>query len=278
VNLRMRGRRGAVTGAGAAALMAAAVFVGPAAVATPGDDAQDAANEIQEQVEQAADEVREQIEQAADEPPGEAEQALDEAQQALDEAREQAEEATGEAQGEAEQALDEAQQALDEAREQAEQAAEEAQDQAGDQTQGQAPDIFGDLPRTDPGSWLPDDLQRDLQGLQDLPAGERAGELEDIVHSALGGDYGDEVETWAERITGVLSSMPQDLRQDVQQVFGQEPEEARADVRQIVENAVDGEYGEDVEMWADWLRDTFQRWDLARAIQGSSAMQGSSEN
>ena len=203
-----------MTGAGAAALTAAAVFMAPAAAAAPADDAGEAARSVQEQ----------------------AEQAVNEAEQALERARQQA---------------------------------REAAEQGGNLAEDQAQDVFGSMPEANMGDWLPDDLRQDLQSLQDLPASERAQELQDIVRSALSGDYGDEVERWTERIGGLISSLPQDLRQDIQGVFGQEPEEARADIRQIMEGAVDGEYGEDVEKWADRLRETAQRWDLSRAVQGA---------
>jgi gas vesicle protein len=245
VNLRLRGRRGTLTGAGAAALTAAAVFMAPTAAAAPADQAEDAAQAVQEQAQEAV---------------GEAEQALEEARK---EARRAADESSKRAQQEAEEAVDEAEQALQDAREEAEQAADEAQQQAGD--------VFGSMPKTDMGDWLPDDLRQDLKELQDLPALERAQELQQIVQDGMSGDYGNEVENWTERIGGLISSLPQDLRQDIQNVFGQEPEEARADVRQIVEGAVDGDYGADVERWADWLRNTSQRWDLSRAIQGAPA-------
>jgi hypothetical protein len=249
MTMRSRGRRHALAGAGAAALTAAAVFVGPAASAAPSD-----------RVEQAAEAVQE-----------EAEEAVEEAEAALDEAQEQAEDATEQSRDEAQEAVEEAEAALEDARQQAEQALEDAQQEAGDaadQAQEQAEDVFGDLPRMDAGEWLPDDLREDLESLQEMPAGERTERLQEIVDAAMDGDYGDEVQRWSQRMGSLLASFPQELRQDIQQVFGQEPEEARADVRQIVEDAVDGEYGQDVEQWADWLRDTAQRWDLARSIQG----------
>ncbi|SFF46031.1 hypothetical protein [Blastococcus tunisiensis] len=256
MTLRARGRRHALASAGAAALTAAAVFAGPAASAAPMDDAEQAVEAVQE----------------------EAQQAIDEAEQALDDAREQAEDAANEGEDEAQQAVEEAEEALEDTREQAEQAVEDAREQAeqaaedaGDaaaEAREQAEDAFGDLPQVDAGDWLPDDLREDLEGLQDLPAGERTQRLQEIVQNAVGGDYGDEAERWSERLGGLIASLPQDLRRDIQGVFGQEPEEARADVRQIIEDAVDGEYGDDVEKWADWLRNTAQRWDLARSIQG----------
>ncbi|WP_166532309.1 hypothetical protein [Blastococcus xanthinilyticus] len=233
-----------MTGAGAAALTAAAVFMAPAAAAAPSDDMREAAEAAQEQAQDAVNE---------------AEQALEEARQ---EAEQVAEEGSERAQQEAEETVDEAEQALEEAQQEAEQALDEAEKTA--------QDVFGSMQQVDMGDWLPDDLQQDLSNLSDLPADERAQELQEIVQNGLSGDYGNEVESWTERIGGVISGLPQDLRQDIQSVFGQEPEEARADIRQIVEGAVDGEYGQDVEQWADWLRNTAQRWDLSRAIQGSS--------
>ncbi|MDT0277029.1 hypothetical protein [Blastococcus goldschmidtiae] len=241
-----------MTGAGAAALTAAAVLVAPAAAAAPADELEDAAQAAQEQSEQALDEARE---------------TLDEAQE---EAEQAAEEGSDEAQQRAQQAVEDAEQALEDARQEAEQAV--------DQARGDAADVFGSMPKIDPGDWLPDDLRRDLADLQDLPADERAEELQDIAQEGLSGSYGDEVENWTERIGGLIASLPRELRQDIQSLFGQEPEEARADLRQIMEGAVDGEYGEDVEEWADWLRDTAQRWDLARAIQGSPAGQDDGGN
>lgn len=250
VNLRLRARRGTVTGAGAAALTAAAVLLAPAAAAAPADELEDAVKAAQEEAEQAQEE---------------AEQALDEARDALDEARDEAEQAaeggSDEARERARQAVEEAEQALEDARREAEEAVDQAREDAAD--------VFGSMPRIGIGDWLPDGLRRDLQELQDLPADERAEELQDIAEDGLEGDYGDEVEDWTERFGELLSSLPEELRQDIRSLFGQEAEEARDDLRQIMEGAVDGEYGPEVEEWADWLRETAQRWDLAGAIQGN---------
>lgn len=252
VDLRRRGRRSILGGAGAAALTATAVVMAPVAAAAPADDAREAVEAVQQ----------------------EAEGAVDEAEEALERARQEASEATeggsDRAEQEAREAVGEAERALEEARQQAEQAIEDAQEQA--------EDLVGTMPKIDFGDWLPDFLERDLQQLQEAPADERAEELEDIVRSGLDGEYGNEVESWTERLGGLISSLPEDLRQDIRGVMGQDPEEARDDVRQIVERAVDGEYGAEVEEWADWLRDTAQRWDLGSAIQGTDPMEGSGGN
>ncbi|MGY2129833.1 hypothetical protein [Blastococcus sp. SYSU DS0617] len=241
-----------MTGAGAAVLTAAAVLVAPAAAAAPADEIEDAVQAAQE----------------------ESEQALDEAREALDDAREEAEQAaeegSAEARERAQQAVEDAEKALEDARQEAEQAADQAREDAAD--------VFGSMPKIGMGDWLPDDLRRDLADLQDLPADERAEELQDIAEEGMRGNYGDDVENWTERVGGLIASLPRELREDIQSLFGQEPEEARDDLRQIMEGAVDGEYGEDVEEWADWLRDTAQRWDLAGAIQGSSGGQDDGGN
>lgn len=245
MNLRVRGRRGAVAGAGAAALTAAAVFVAPAAVAAPADDAEQAVEEVQEQ----------------------ARQAVEEAEQALEVARQEAENSTR-VQRQAEQAVEEAQQALEEARQQAEEALDGVQQDGGqavDDAQRQTQDALGDLPTIQFFDWLPDNLQQARQG---TPASDSAQELDDIVQDGLSGDYRDEAGPMTERLGGMLAALPPELRRDIQDLRGQEPEETRAEVRRIVERAVDGEYGAEVQKVADWMRETAQRWDLAGAIQG----------
>ncbi|MCZ2860914.1 hypothetical protein [Blastococcus sp. VKM Ac-2987] len=316
MNLRLRGRRGPLTGAGAAALTAAAVFLAPAAAAAPADDVRDAVEAVQEQArqaveeaeqalrdaqreaeqaagssdaraqreaeqaveeaEQALDDAQQEAEQAADDVTDqaqqEAEQAVEEAEQALDDAQQEAEQAaengSARAQQEAEQAVEEAEQALDDARQQARQALEEAQQAAGD-VQRQAEDALGNLPTFQFGDWMPRQFLQNLDDLRDTPASERAEELQDMVEDALRGDYGARTENLTERFGGMLASLPPDLRSDIEEVLGKEPQQARADVRQIMEDAVDGEYGPEVEELADWLRETSQRWDLAGAIQGT---------
>ncbi|MGY2084813.1 hypothetical protein [Blastococcus sp. SYSU DS0539] len=301
-----------MTGAGAAALTAAAVFMAPAAVAAPADEVREAVEAVQEQAEravaeaeQALEDARQEAEQAAgngsaraqreaeqavaeaeealqdaqqeagtvdDRAQREAEQAVSEAEQALEDAQREAEQAaengSARAQQQAEQAVTEAEQALRDVRQEARQALDEAR-QAADEAQRQAEDALGNLPTIKFGDWLPDHLQRDLQELQDTPASQRTQELEDIVQDALDGDYGARAENLSERFGGMLASLPPTLRQDIRDVLGQEPEEARADVRRIMEDAVDGEYGPEVEKWAHWLRETARSWDLAGAIQGT---------
>ncbi|MGY1711784.1 hypothetical protein ACI8AC_19985 [Geodermatophilus sp. SYSU D00758] len=175
----------------------------------------------------------------------------------------------------AQQAAEDAARAAQDAADQAARAAQDAADAAGDAAQDAAGDV--DVP-ADHMDWLPEDLRQDLEAVQDLPADERADRLQQIFSDAVAGEYGEQVENWAERMLQFLDQLPADLRNDLQGVVGMEPRQAQEQLQQIWQGVLGGEYGEDVRMWGRWLQQTFQQWDLGTIIQGmdsGSMMNGS---
>lgn len=233
MNLRRGGRRGAIVGAGAATLTAAALAFGPGtAVGAPADPVDEATQAMQEAVDGAR--------QAAEGAAKAAEEAARAAQRAADEATRAAESA-GSGEG--------------------------AADSGDDRGIDTSPDQM---------DWLSEDLQNDLADLQDLPADQRADEVENILRDAMSGDYGDEVENWSERMVDFMDALPRDLQDDLQNVVGMQGDEAHEELQQIWGGVMDGDYGRDVRMWGTWLRQSFQQWNLGEVIQGDMGnnMQG----
>ncbi|RFU18976.1 hypothetical protein [Geodermatophilus marinus] len=216
-------------GAGAAVLTAAAVLVGPGAAAAPSDPVGRAVS--------AAEEAAEAAQEAADQARRAAQDAADAAQGAARDATAAAEDAAGDAAAAAE---------------------DGAEDAAGDAA------ADGDTGHLD---WVPEDLRQDLQDLQDVPADQRADEVERVLGDARDGEYGDRAEMWAQRWSDVLDRLPQDLRADLQGVLAAEPEQARAELRGIWERALDGGYGSTVQMWARWLGENAGQWDVGGTAQ-----------
>jgi hypothetical protein len=232
VNLRKNGRRSAIVGAGAATLTAAALVLGPGpAVGAPTDPA----DEVTQAAEEALDAAREAAEDAA--------QAAEDAAQA------------------AQDAADQATQAAEDAARVAGNTAEDAADTADDAGINTSPDEV---------DWLPQDLQDDLQDLHDLPADQRAEQMEQIIQDAVTGEYGEDVENWSERMVDFMDALPQDLQDDLQNVIGMESEVAQEQLRQIWEGVLDGDYGQDVQMWGTWLQQSFRQWNLGQIIEGST--------
>ncbi len=240
MNLRRSGRRGAVVGAGAATLTAAALVLGPGtavgASAAPVDEATQAMQEAVDDARQAAEDAA----QAAEDAAQAAKEAAQAAQDAVDQATQAAEEA-------------------EDADEPAHSGTKDAADTADDEDIDTSPDEV---------DWLGEDLQNDLAYLQDLPADQRAEEVQQIFRDAVIGNYGEEVENWAERMVDFMDALPQDLQNDLQNAAGMQGDEAQEQLQQIWEGVLDGDYGQDVEMWGMWLRQSFQQWNLGQVIVG----------
>ncbi|MGY1609254.1 MULTISPECIES: hypothetical protein [unclassified Geodermatophilus] len=197
-----------------------------------------------------------------------AQAAIDAAQRAAEEAARAAQEAAQEAQEAADQATQAAQDAADEAS----QAAQDAAEAAGGAAQGSADavdDEDGDA-APDEVDWLPQDLQDDLADLQDLPADQRAEEVEQVLRDAVAGEYGERVEDWAERTVDLMDDFPPDLRSDLQDLLSMRPDAAQERLRQVWQGVQDGDYGQDVEMWGRWLQQTSQRWDLGQLLESTT--------
>ena len=237
MNLRKNGRRSAVVGVGASTLTAAALVLGPGtAVGAPTEPAEEMTQAVEE---------------------------------AIDAARQAAEDATQAARD----AARAAQEAADQATEAARGAAQDAAEQGGGAAQGSAEtsdDANSNNATPDEVDWLPPDLQNDLTDLQGLPADQRADGVEQLTRDAVTGEYGDEVENWAERMVDFMDAFPHDLQDDLRNIVGMEPEAAQEQLRKIWQGVLDGDYGQDVEMWGKWLQQSFQQWNLGQVIEGSA--------
>ena len=198
---------------------------------------------------------------AVAEPTDPADEITQAVEEAVDAARQAAEDAA--------QSAEDAARAAQDAAAQATKAAEDAAAAAGDSMEDSGDS--GDIDATpDQVDWIPQDLQEDLENLQDMSGDERAEELEQILQDAVTGDYGEEVENWAERMTDFMDVLPQDLQSDLQNVIGMEGEAAQEQLQQVWQGVLDGEYGEDVEMWGTFLQRSFQQWNLGDIIEGST--------
>ncbi len=117
--------------------------------------------------------------------------------------------------------------------------------------------------------WLPQDLEDDLADLGELPADQHADEAEQIFRGAVTGEYGDEVGSRADRMVDFIDALPHELQNDPQDAIGMQPDAATEQVQQIWGGLLDGDQGRDVETWGQWLKQTFQHWDLGQPIESS---------
>jgi hypothetical protein len=104
-------------------------------------------------------------------------------------------------------------------------------------------------------SHLPQDLREDLAAVRDLPAGERAEALRGIRRDALAGEYGERVEQVAERrvdrVRAVRRALPDELRADLRDARRLTGEQRADAFREVRDDALGGEYGEDVQRVAE---------------------------
>ncbi|MBZ5739115.1 hypothetical protein [Nocardioides mangrovi] len=106
---------------------------------------------------------------------------------------------------------------------------------------------------------LPDALQDDLAALRGLSPAERTKAVRAIRKDALAGEYGDRVQSIAERRVGhraeVWKRLPADLRHDLREARQADPADRAAAVDEIRTNALAGEYGDRVQTIAERLAD-----------------------
>lgn len=103
-------------------------------------------------------------------------------------------------------------------------------------------------------SRLPQDLRDDLTAVRDLPDGEKADALRAIRRDALDGDYGPQVQRFAERrderVRAVRRALPAELRSDLREARRLDGEERADAYREIRDGALAGEYGDRVQQVA----------------------------
>jgi len=107
---------------------------------------------------------------------------------------------------------------------------------------------------------LPTDLQSDLKDLKDLEPGERGPFAREIREGARDGEYGPGVQERAERVherrIRVWATLPQDLKSDLIDLRDVEPGERRAAAEAIAQDAIDGAYGEKVQLVTQRIQDS----------------------
>lgn len=105
-------------------------------------------------------------------------------------------------------------------------------------------------PRPLPG-WLPQDLRADLRQLRTLDLEQRREAADRIWQEALAGEYGARVQLRAEEAQQRFQTLPEELRDDLKEARGLEGDELRDARQEIRDKALDGEYGDQVERWAE---------------------------
>ncbi len=98
---------------------------------------------------------------------------------------------------------------------------------------------------------LPEDLQGDLLSLKDLSPAERPAAVRQLREDALAGDYGNQVQQFAERRderrAWVRRHLPDQLRQDLKAAVHTDGEGRRTALLEVREAARAGEYGDRVQ-------------------------------
>jgi hypothetical protein len=107
---------------------------------------------------------------------------------------------------------------------------------------------------------LPAELRGDLEDVVELddPAAIRA-ELERIRAAAADGGYGAQVQAAVDRIGDAASAVPEDLEEQLGDLRELPSTEQREALEGIRDGALDGEYGEKVQGWAERLDGMVER-------------------
>lgn len=110
-------------------------------------------------------------------------------------------------------------------------------------------------PRPLPG-WLPMELRADLRQLRTMEPRQRGEAAERIWRDALAGEYGARVQFRAVEAQQRFQTLPEELRDDLKQLRGLEGDALRDARQEIRDKALDGEYGAEVEHWAERRSET----------------------
>jgi len=120
--------------------------------------------------------------------------------------------------------------------------------------------------------FVPAELRAELAGLRDVPAAERLTELERIRDAALAGEYGADAEAGAERLVAMTAMLPPELYADLEALVTTEEAELPDAVEGIRDRALAGEYGAQVQGYAERIVEAAQehgydvRGDLDRFV------------
>ncbi|MFJ7075489.1 hypothetical protein [Streptomyces sp. NPDC098781] len=98
---------------------------------------------------------------------------------------------------------------------------------------------------------LPRELRADLRELRSLKPEQRPGAAARIWRDALAGEYGPRVRVRAAEARARYQALPEQLRDDIEELRGLDGEDRRRERQEIREKALDGEYGDQVRRWAE---------------------------
>lgn len=94
-------------------------------------------------------------------------------------------------------------------------------------------------------------MRADLRQLRTLDLEQRREAADRIWQDALAGEYGARVQLRAEEAQQRFQTLPEELRDDLKEARGLEGDELRDARQEIRDKALDGEYGDQVERWAE---------------------------
>ncbi|MFB6931933.1 hypothetical protein [Streptomyces chartreusis] len=106
---------------------------------------------------------------------------------------------------------------------------------------------------------LPEDLRADLRKLRTLQPAPRQEAAAKIWQDALDGHYGTRVELRAEEAQRRFRSLPGQLQDDIKELRGLSGEERTQQRTEIRDKALSGEYGRQVQRWAERRADLWQQ-------------------
>lgn len=105
---------------------------------------------------------------------------------------------------------------------------------------------------------LPADLQENIEALEDLPDADKPAAIRALREDALAGAYGAEVARAAERIqvrrARVLDHLPEHLQADLEELRALPDEDKVAGAQELRVDALAGEYGEQVQTFAERMQ------------------------
>lgn len=106
---------------------------------------------------------------------------------------------------------------------------------------------------------LPEDLRADLRKLRTLEPAARQEAAAKIWQDALDGRYGTRVELRAEAAQRRFRSLPGQLQDDIKELRGLSGKERTEQRTEIRDKALSGEYGRQVQRWAERRADFWQQ-------------------
>lgn len=107
--------------------------------------------------------------------------------------------------------------------------------------------------------WMPPELRADLRRLRTMEPEQRRAAATRIWRDALAGEYGPRVRVRATGAQRRFETLPQELRDDLKDLRSLDAGEARDELREIRDKALDGAYGDQVQRWAERRADLWKQ-------------------